>query len=91
MMMQSMGHAFTGCGFYNIEVTTPRRGAGRSVHGGHPLLQRASVSGELKSLADELWDWQVTRLLESEFTGAVPVTHGAAFEHGEWQTSPSHE
>jgi hypothetical protein len=60
-MLQSMGHAFTGCGFYNIEVE-PIRGEVQGaqftavIRFSNTPLSEEELSGELKSLVDELRD-----------------------------------
>ncbi|KAK1665836.1 hypothetical protein QYE76_053995 [Lolium multiflorum] len=77
LMLQQMGHAFTGCGFYNIEVDPIREEAKGAqftavIRFANNPLSEAELSGELKSLVDECWDWQVTRQSESEFSVQFP-------------------
>jgi hypothetical protein len=73
-----MGHAITGGGFYNIEVEPLRGGqtpgevfAAIISFKGKPLSEE-QLSDELKHLVDELWDWQVRKLSEVEFSVAFP-------------------
>jgi hypothetical protein len=73
-----MGHAITGGGFFNIDVE-PLRGG--SVPGetfaaviqfmAAPLSEE-QLSDELKNLVDEMWDWRVRKLSESEFAVVFP-------------------
>ncbi|KAK1683336.1 hypothetical protein QYE76_044184 [Lolium multiflorum] len=75
LMLQQMGHAFTGCGFYNIEMDPIREEAKGAqytavIRFSNNLLSEAELSGELESLVDECWDWQVTR--RSEFSVHFP-------------------
>jgi hypothetical protein len=73
-----MGHAITGGGFYNIDVEP--LGAGQGAREsfsavikfkGEPL-QEDKLTEELKLLVDDLWDWQVTKQSEFEFTVVFP-------------------
>ncbi|KAK1696200.1 hypothetical protein QYE76_012897 [Lolium multiflorum] len=78
LRLQSMGHAITGGGFYNIDVE-PLRGsqapgevfAAIISFKGKPLSEEM-LSDELKHLVDELWDWQVRKLSEVEFSVVFP-------------------
>jgi hypothetical protein len=68
-----MGHAITGGCLFNIDVE-PLSGKGdtREVFAAAikfsttPLLEE-QLSEELKLMVDELWDWQVRRVSDSEF------------------------
>nr|XP_051196779.1 uncharacterized protein LOC127310119 [Lolium perenne] len=78
LRLQSMGHAITGGGFYNIEAEPLRGGqapgevfAAIISFKGKPLSEE-QLSDELKHLVDELWDWQVRKLSEVEFSVAFP-------------------
>nr|XP_051221807.1 uncharacterized protein LOC127340068 [Lolium perenne] len=78
LRLQSMGHAISGGGFYNIDVK-PLRGsqapgevfAAIISFKGKPLSEEM-LSDELKHLMDELWDWQVRKLSEVEFSVVFP-------------------
>ncbi|KAK1631884.1 hypothetical protein QYE76_006199 [Lolium multiflorum] len=77
LLLQQMGHAFNGCGFFNIEVDLIReetKGAQYTamIRFSNNPLSEEELSGELKSLVDECWDWQVTRQSESEFSVQFP-------------------
>jgi hypothetical protein len=72
-----MGHAITGGGFFNIDVE-PIRDDGQGDQfaavvkfKGTPLSE-LQLSDELKNLVDDLWDWQVTKVSDSEFTVRFP-------------------
>ncbi|KAK1647833.1 hypothetical protein QYE76_065638 [Lolium multiflorum] len=78
LRLQSMGHAITGGGFYNINVEPLKAGqaSGETFtavikFNGEPLSED-KLSEELKLLVDDLWDWQVTKQTESEFTVVFP-------------------
>ncbi|KAK1698174.1 hypothetical protein QYE76_014871 [Lolium multiflorum] len=73
-----MGHAISGGGFYNIDVE-PLRGsqtpgevfAAIISFKGKPLSEEI-LFDELKHHVDELWDWQVRKLSEVEFSVVFP-------------------
>jgi hypothetical protein len=73
-----LGHAFTGGGFFNIEVEPLHTGQGASevftaiIKFNTASLTEENLSDELKHLVDELWDWQVKKLSESEFSVVFP-------------------
>ncbi|KAK1646860.1 hypothetical protein QYE76_064665 [Lolium multiflorum] len=77
LLLQSMGHAISGGGFFNIDVEPIRdEGQGDQFAAvvkfkGAPLSD-SQLSDELKNLVDDLWDWQVTKVTESEFTVKFP-------------------
>jgi hypothetical protein len=74
-----MGHAITGGGFYNIDVEPLRAGLGNGevfaaiIKFNSTPLTETQLSDELKHLVDELWDWQVQRLSDSEFSVVFPT------------------
>ncbi|KAK1647690.1 hypothetical protein QYE76_065495 [Lolium multiflorum] len=77
MMLQQMGHAINGGGFYNIEVE-PLEGSGQEekfeavIHfEGAPLLA-LQLADELKNLLDGSWDWGVAKVSEKEFSVRFP-------------------
>jgi hypothetical protein len=72
-----MGHAITGGGFFNIDVEPikePSQGElyEAVIHFASAPLSPELLSDELKYLMDVNWDWQVTRVSESEFTVLFP-------------------
>jgi hypothetical protein len=76
--LQAMGFAITGGVFYNIEVE-PIRDEEKGDQfvavikfDNQKPLSAMQVSDELKNLVDDLWDWQVTKVSESEFMGRFP-------------------
>ncbi|KAK1666621.1 hypothetical protein QYE76_054780 [Lolium multiflorum] len=79
MRLQSMGHAITGGGFYNIDVEPlgPGQGGARESFAAvikfkDEPLPEDKLTEELKLLVDDLWDWQVARQSASEFTVVFP-------------------
>jgi hypothetical protein len=72
-----MGHAISGRGFYNMDVELladrPRVDQFAAVvkFKSSPLSEK-QLSDELKELVDKLWDWQVMRASESEFSVRFP-------------------
>jgi hypothetical protein len=78
LRLQTLGHAFTGGGFFNIEVEPLHTGQGASevftaiIKFNTASLTEENLSDELKHLVDELWDWQVKKLSESEFSVVFP-------------------
>jgi hypothetical protein len=76
-VLQSYGHAITGGGFFNIEVE-PLQAPAEDVqfeaviHFTSAPLTALQLSDELKSLLDDLWDWQVTRVSDTEFCVRFP-------------------
>ncbi|KAK1692786.1 hypothetical protein QYE76_009483 [Lolium multiflorum] len=74
-----MGHAISGGGFYNIDVEPMRGGQGNGdvfaaiIKFDLAPLSENQLSNELKHLVDELWDWQVQRLSDSEFSVVFPT------------------
>ncbi|KAK1653985.1 hypothetical protein QYE76_071790 [Lolium multiflorum] len=78
LRLQSMGHAITGGGFYNIDVVPLGAGQGARESFSAVIkfkdepLQEDKLTEELKLLVDDLWDWQVTKQYESEFTVVFP-------------------
>jgi hypothetical protein len=74
-----MGHAITGGGFYNIDVE-PLKGGKRArevfaavIKFMSAPLSEEQLAAELKHLVDDMWDWQVQRLSESEFSVIFPT------------------
>jgi hypothetical protein len=74
-----MGHAITGGGFYNIDVE-PLKGGKRAgevfaavIKFLSAPLSEEQLAAELKHLVDDMWDWQVRRLSESEFSVIFPT------------------
>jgi hypothetical protein len=73
-----MGHAITGGGFFNIDVEPlSRKGDTGEVFAAAIKFASTPLSGEqlteeLKLMVDENWDWQVSRVSESEFTVVFP-------------------
>ncbi|KAK1646698.1 hypothetical protein QYE76_064503 [Lolium multiflorum] len=73
MMLQQMGHAITGGGFYNIEVE-PLEGSGQVetfeavIHFDVAPLSALQLADELKNLLDGAWDWSVAKVSEKEFS-----------------------
>jgi hypothetical protein len=62
LVLQLMGHAISGGGFYNIDVEpiadSPREDRFAAViKFKSTLLTEAQLTDELKDLVDELWDW----------------------------------
>ncbi|KAK1662741.1 hypothetical protein QYE76_050900 [Lolium multiflorum] len=78
LRLQAMGFAITGGGFYNIEVEQIREEEMGDQFvtvikfDNQKPLSALQVSDELKNLVDDLWDWQVTKVSESEFTVRFP-------------------
>jgi hypothetical protein len=74
-----MGHAISGGGFYNIDVEPMRGGLGNGevfaaiIKFDSAPLSESQLSDELKHLVDELWDWQVQRLSDTEFSVVFPT------------------
>jgi hypothetical protein len=73
-----MGHAISGGGFFNIDVE-PLQGKGSLgevsaavIRFDSSPLSEVQLSDELKHLVDEMWDWQVCRLSDSEFSVVFP-------------------
>jgi hypothetical protein len=77
MMLQQMGHAITGGGFYNIEVE-PLAGSGQVetfeavIHFDVAPLSALQLADELKNLLDGAWDWSVAKVSEKEFSVRFP-------------------
>ncbi|KAK1677133.1 hypothetical protein QYE76_037981 [Lolium multiflorum] len=77
MMLQQMGHAITGGGFYNIEVE-PLEGSGQNetfeavIHVKVAPLSALQLADELKNLLDGSWDWRVAKVSEKEFSVRFP-------------------
>jgi hypothetical protein len=72
-----MGHAISGGGFYNIYVDPlpdqPTSDVFEAIiHFPAKALSAVQLSDELKALVHEMWDWQVTRLSETEFSVRFP-------------------
>jgi hypothetical protein len=73
-----MGHAITGGGFYNIDVEPLKAGqvSGETftavIKFNDEPLSEDKLTEELKLLVDDLWDWQVTKKSDSEFTVVFP-------------------
>jgi hypothetical protein len=74
-----LGHAITGGGFYNIDVE-PLKGGKRVGEAFTAVIKFLSaplteeqLSAELKHLVDDLWDWQVRRMSETEFSVTFPT------------------
>jgi hypothetical protein len=70
-----MGHTITGGGFYNIEVDPIKKHGSGEVFAAiikfpDCVLTAEQLSGELKNLVDDLWDSQVNKLTETEFSVA---------------------
>ncbi|KAK1696377.1 hypothetical protein QYE76_013074 [Lolium multiflorum] len=77
LLLQSMGQAITGGGFFNIDVEPikePNQGElyEAVIHFASAPLSPELLSDELKYLMDVSWDWQVTRVSETEFTVRFP-------------------
>jgi hypothetical protein len=74
-----LGHAITGGGFYNIDVEPLKGGK----HTGEAFtavikflsapLTEEQLSAELEHLVDDMWDWQVRRMSETEFSVTFPT------------------
>jgi hypothetical protein len=77
LVLQLMDHAFSGGGFYNIDIEpiadSPREDRFATVikFKSTPLTE-AQLTDELKDLVDELWDWQVAKASETEFSIRFP-------------------
>jgi hypothetical protein len=78
LKLQATGFAITCGGFYNIEVE-PIRDEEKGDQfvavikfDRQQPLSVIQLSDELKNLVDDLWDWQVTKVSESEFTVCFP-------------------
>jgi hypothetical protein len=74
-----LGHAITGGGFYNIDVE-PLKGGKRAGEDFTTVIKFMSaplteeqLSAELKHLVDDMWDWQVRRMSETEFSVTFPT------------------
>ncbi|KAM0865871.1 hypothetical protein ACQ4PT_042977 [Festuca glaucescens] len=77
LLLQSYGHAITGGGFFNIEVEPLQAPAEEVqfeavIHFTSAPLTALQLSDELKSLLYDLWDWQVTRVSDTEFCVRFP-------------------
>jgi hypothetical protein len=75
LRLQTMGHTITGGGFYNIEVDPIKKHGSGEVFAAiikfpDCVLTAEQLSGELKNLVDDLWDSQVNKLTETEFSVA---------------------
>jgi hypothetical protein len=74
-----MGQAFTGGGFFNIDVEPQRSGQRKGevfsaiIKFNTVPLTEEQLSDELKHLVDEMWDWQVKRVSETEFSVVFPT------------------
>jgi hypothetical protein len=79
LRLQNMGHAISGCGFYNIDVEQLRGGLGNGdvfaviIKFNSALLSEEQLFDELKLLVDELWDWQVWKISDLEFSVDFPT------------------
>nr|XP_051229416.1 uncharacterized protein LOC127347246 [Lolium perenne] len=79
MRLETMGHAITGGGFYNIDVEPLKGGKGSGevfaavIKFAAAPLSEEQLSDELKHLVDELWDWQVRKISDSEFSVVFPT------------------
>jgi hypothetical protein len=77
MLLQQMGHAITGGGFYNIEVE-PLKGTSQEevfeavIHFDVAPLSALQLAEELKNLLDGSWDWRVAKVSEKEFSVRFP-------------------
>jgi hypothetical protein len=72
-----MGHAITGGGFFNIDVEPLQQKSKEGqfaaiIRFDEKPLTEAQLSNELKNLLDDLWDWQVVKLSDSEFSVHFP-------------------
>ncbi|KAK1611592.1 hypothetical protein QYE76_035265 [Lolium multiflorum] len=77
LILQSYGHAITGGGFFNIEVEPLKVQAEGElfeavIHFTSAPLTALQLSDELKSLLDDLWDWQVSKVSDTEFCVRFP-------------------
>jgi hypothetical protein len=78
MRLQTMGHAISGGGFFNIDVeplkNEPRPGEvfAAIIKFNDSALTEAKLADELKHMIDELWNWQVQKLTASEFAVVFP-------------------
>jgi hypothetical protein len=78
LRLMSMGHAIAGGGFFNIDVEPIRASQGASevftavIKFNKDPLTEERLSDELKHLVDDLWDWQVKKVSESEFSVVFP-------------------
>ncbi|KAK1632262.1 hypothetical protein QYE76_006577 [Lolium multiflorum] len=77
LILQSYGHAITGGGFFNIEVEPLKAQAEGElfeaiIHFTSAPLTALQLSDELKSLLDDLWDWQVSKVSDTEFCVRFP-------------------
>ncbi|KAK1650697.1 hypothetical protein QYE76_068502 [Lolium multiflorum] len=74
-----MGHGNTGVGFFNIDVEPLRSGQRKGevfsavIKFNTIPLSEEQLSDELKHLVDKLWDWQVKRVSETEFSVVFPT------------------
>jgi hypothetical protein len=72
-----MGHAISGGGFFNINVEPVLDVSKAEVFAAvinfkDKALSEEQLSSELKHLMDDLWDWQVRKLSETEFGVSFP-------------------
>jgi hypothetical protein len=77
LILQSYGHAITGGGFFNIEVEPLKAQAEGElfeavIHFTSAPLTALQLSDELKSLLNDLWDWQVSKVSDTEFCMRFP-------------------
>jgi hypothetical protein len=91
-----MGHAITGGRFFNIDVE-PIRDDGQGdqfaavVKFKGSTLSETQLSDELKNLVDDLWDWQVTKVTELEFTVRFPSRATLKMSTGSGKVVPTPE
>jgi hypothetical protein len=77
LCLETMGHTITSGGFFNIEVD-PNQDRGQAeqfaaiVQFKSTHLTAEQFFGELKHLVDEPLDWQVVKLMDSEFSFQLP-------------------
>ncbi|KAK1695863.1 hypothetical protein QYE76_012560 [Lolium multiflorum] len=77
LILQTMGHAITGGGFFNIDVEPLQQMSTEGqfaavIRFDEKPLTAVQLSNELKNLLDDLWDWQVVKLSDSEFSVRFP-------------------
>jgi hypothetical protein len=74
-----MGQAIIGGGFFNIDVEPLRFGQRKGeifsavIKFNTVPLSKEQLSDELKHLVDEMWDWQVKRVSDTEFSLVFPT------------------
>jgi hypothetical protein len=74
-----MGHTITGGCFLNIDVDLIRGGQrpgevfAAVIKFKTASLTESQLADELKHLVDELWDWQVRKMTDSEFSIVFPL------------------